>query len=122
MLNVKKKPTLKDGEPCGHPGCLSHVSHPCEGCGRIGGYKKAMPPETIYLQCYDESGNLLDLVRDDVTWCRDRISESDAVYILATSELAELLESLAYGVGNIATDGRALEAFALAACIRNSLD
>ena len=25
------------GEPCDHPGCLSHHSHPCEGCGRIGG-------------------------------------------------------------------------------------
>ena len=25
------------GEPCGHPGCLNHISHPCEGCGRIGG-------------------------------------------------------------------------------------
>lgn len=30
-------PYLRDGEPCGHPGCLSHVSHPCESCGRIGG-------------------------------------------------------------------------------------
>ena len=28
---------LKDGEPCGHAGCLNHISHPCEGCGRIGG-------------------------------------------------------------------------------------
>lgn len=28
---------LRDGEPCSHPGCLSHISHPCEGCGRIGG-------------------------------------------------------------------------------------
>lgn len=27
----------KDGLPCNHPGCLSHISHPCEGCGRIGG-------------------------------------------------------------------------------------
>lgn len=27
----------RDGQPCLHPGCLSHVSHPCEGCGRIGG-------------------------------------------------------------------------------------
>jgi hypothetical protein len=27
----------KDGKPCDHPGCLSHVSHPCEGCGRIAG-------------------------------------------------------------------------------------
>ena len=31
------KPQLKDGEPCSHAGCLSHVSHPCEGCGRIAG-------------------------------------------------------------------------------------
>ena len=28
---------LEDGEPCHHPGCLRHVSHPCEGCGRIAG-------------------------------------------------------------------------------------
>ncbi len=31
------KKQLRDGEPCGHPGCLSHISHPCEGCGRTGG-------------------------------------------------------------------------------------
>ncbi len=24
-------------KPCSHPGCLQHVSHPCEGCGRIAG-------------------------------------------------------------------------------------
>ena len=35
---------FKDGEPCGHPGCLSHVSHPCEGCGRIAG-RPAPTPE-----------------------------------------------------------------------------
>lgn len=29
---------LKDGEPCGHPGCMHHVTHPCEGCGRISGH------------------------------------------------------------------------------------
>lgn len=28
---------LKPGQPCDHPGCLAHQSHPCEGCGRIGG-------------------------------------------------------------------------------------
>lgn len=27
----------KEGEPCNHRGCLSHITHPCEGCGRIGG-------------------------------------------------------------------------------------
>jgi hypothetical protein len=24
-------------QPCDHMGCLSHVSHPCESCGRVGG-------------------------------------------------------------------------------------
>lgn len=28
---------IPDGVPCGHPGCLHHVSHPCEGCGRVAG-------------------------------------------------------------------------------------
>ncbi|HSW50567.1 MAG TPA: hypothetical protein VLH09_10350 [Bryobacteraceae bacterium] len=28
---------LQDGQPCSHRGCLSHVSHPCEGCGRVAG-------------------------------------------------------------------------------------
>lgn len=25
-----------DGEPCDHPGCRAHLTHPCEKCGRIG--------------------------------------------------------------------------------------
>ena len=29
---------LPDGVPCNHPGCLHHVTHPCEGCGRIAGH------------------------------------------------------------------------------------
>jgi len=29
--------TLEPGESCSHVGCLSHTSHPCEGCGRTGG-------------------------------------------------------------------------------------
>ena len=28
---------MRDGQPCGQPGCLHHVTHPCEGCGRIAG-------------------------------------------------------------------------------------
>jgi len=27
----------KSGEPCEHKGCLNHVTHECEGCGRITG-------------------------------------------------------------------------------------
>jgi hypothetical protein len=34
-LAVKRH--LRPDEPCGHPGYLSHVSHPCEGCGRVAG-------------------------------------------------------------------------------------
>lgn len=33
-----EKPTIfEPGKPCDHPGCLSHVTHRCEGCGRING-------------------------------------------------------------------------------------
>lgn len=28
---------IKNGEPCEHPGCLNHRTHPCENCGRING-------------------------------------------------------------------------------------
>lgn len=31
---------LREGEPCSHPGCLNHKSHPCEGCGRTAGILK----------------------------------------------------------------------------------
>jgi hypothetical protein len=31
------KVIYKDGEPCNHRGCLNHVTHPCEVCGRISG-------------------------------------------------------------------------------------
>ena len=38
----------EDGKPCDHPGCLSHLTHPCEGCGRIGGMM-APPTEEVTL-------------------------------------------------------------------------
>jgi hypothetical protein len=28
--------SYRSGEPCKHPGCKAHYSHPCEACGRIG--------------------------------------------------------------------------------------
>jgi hypothetical protein len=34
---VVVRAVILDGDPCGHPGCLSHTTHPCEGCGRIAG-------------------------------------------------------------------------------------
>jgi hypothetical protein len=35
---LKNNDVLYDfGQPCDHVGCLSHISHPCEKCGRISG-------------------------------------------------------------------------------------
>lgn len=34
----------RTGEPCPHPGCLSHRSHPCEECGRIAGFPVVVDP------------------------------------------------------------------------------
>lgn len=42
------------GPPCGHPGCLSHVTHPCEGCGRVAGRIDGEDPlaDVIELDAY----------------------------------------------------------------------
>jgi hypothetical protein len=42
ILSQRQK--LPDGVACAHPGCLSHVSHPCEGCGRIAGHSLGDQP------------------------------------------------------------------------------
>ena len=39
-VELAAKPLL-DGVPCAHRGCLHHVTHPCEGCGRIAGRSPA---------------------------------------------------------------------------------
>lgn len=43
LVERARRLALRDGYPCGHPGCLSHASHPCEGCGRIGGQPARTP-------------------------------------------------------------------------------
>jgi hypothetical protein len=44
-------PTIlfENHQPCNHKGCLSHISHPCEGCGRIGG--EGVVYENISINC-----------------------------------------------------------------------
>ena len=34
-----------DGQPCEHKGCLNHISHPCESCGRIAGKGVVLTPD-----------------------------------------------------------------------------
>ena len=43
----------KNGEPCKHRGCLNHITHPCEGCGRVGGITppKSVPPVERVVNC-----------------------------------------------------------------------
>lgn len=39
---------LRNGEPCNHPGCASHISHPCEGCGRYAaGLRSGPDPQAV---------------------------------------------------------------------------
>lgn len=35
------KTVFGDGEPCDHRGCERHLTHQCEGCGRIAARGKA---------------------------------------------------------------------------------
>ena len=37
VLPGRRNNALKPGQLCSHSGCLHHVTHPCEVCGRIGG-------------------------------------------------------------------------------------
>jgi hypothetical protein len=46
---------LRDGEPCSHKGCLNHIFHPCEGCGRIAGKSN----ESIYLILKNAYGDIV---------------------------------------------------------------
>jgi hypothetical protein len=42
--------TYNDGEPCKHRGCRSHISHPCEGCGRVGAHGVAVVEENPFVK------------------------------------------------------------------------
>ena len=66
----------KEGQPCNHKGCLNHVTHPCEGCGRIEGRRvdwKAQLAKDLYLETMD------------VAWTDDIIIQ----YALAVSKAIE---------------------------------
>jgi len=53
---------LRDGEPCKHVGCLSHRTHPCEGCGRIEGKYPELTVELVKkvaMKHYEEGGDTI---------------------------------------------------------------
>ena len=77
---------LRDGEPCSHRGCLHHLTHPCEGCGRIAGKAvkpEAGPPDKIYLQWHGsgDPDDVAPVARSEVTWCEDKVFPGDVPYV-----------------------------------------
>lgn len=79
-----------DGQPCKHPGCLSHVSHPCEGCGRIAGrYPKATYTD---LKDADLDQWALNIVQkfEDWRFTREPAQAKAKAQILITELLADL--------------------------------
>jgi hypothetical protein len=61
----------QDGEPCDHPGCLSHVTHPCEGCGRIAGHY-GVPSEPSGEELF--GGYDYSEIKDAIDWLYEQIN------------------------------------------------
>jgi hypothetical protein len=60
--------SLPDGEPCDHPGCLSHISHPCEVCGRVGGIRQKVYGELYALGEDGVDHKVGDVILTNITW------------------------------------------------------
>lgn len=103
--------TPPDGVPCHHPGCLSHITHPCEGCGRIGGHPNVtypfvflddtQRPWLIHMDSEDEGPWLYRWVEGikgwttarkatpgDMRWHAKRVSDTHAVLYSRTRPCA----------------------------------
>lgn len=69
--------SLADGVPCDHVGCLHHVTHECEGCGRIAG---RYPDWSTYMR--DAWKLVMEMVNDG--WCVALLFDDDGHWSLAT--------------------------------------
>lgn len=94
---------LRNGEPCNHPGCASHISHPCEGCGRYAaGLRSGPDPQAV-------NNRLVELARKHASvravlmaaqvrgWTLEQtfgalalllVRENEALFEMATQEMA----------------------------------
>lgn len=50
---------LVDGVQCEHPGCMCHITHPCEGCGRKKGYIMSRLSDVPIISLDLETGGLI---------------------------------------------------------------
>jgi hypothetical protein len=51
----------KFGEPCDHTGCASHITHPCEGCGRIAARRRPVRSSNVASIGYDAVNKVLEV-------------------------------------------------------------
>jgi hypothetical protein len=58
--------TYRIGEPCPHPDCLSHISHPCEGCGRIAGWPSEYMGLSLGTAYELQQKDLVPIAREDL--------------------------------------------------------
>ena len=56
-----------DGVPCGHGGCLSHVTHRCEGCG-WGAGRLTVPSNTVQYDFRELPKDITLVVEFHETW------------------------------------------------------
>ena len=68
MAKVK----YNEGQPCEHTGCLNHLTHPCEGCGRIGGKGIIYELEQLDFPC------TIEALQQEVKGWEQRYDELDA--------------------------------------------
>jgi len=55
-------------------------------------------PKKIYLQYFDDYGEILDADNNEVTWCHDRINKNDVPYIRITEHRRILAEKITRSV------------------------
>ena len=86
---------MRDGEPCSHVGCLSHISHPCESCGRIAG-KNVITIDDEFKVGYEVTfpGGNTDRIKN----ITNGIYQLEGGLFLYKFELEELKERLNKGV------------------------
>jgi len=96
---------LPDGVPCKHPGCLRHITHPCEGCGRVAGRSYVAVPvaaaaeiaerfskSMVIINAWDSTFDILHTTTFGVT-ADDKIRAADGGRIAAKALDADLLQA-----------------------------
>lgn len=103
-LNARAEYLIPDGVPCGHAGCLSHVSHPCEGCGRIWGRRPIYNMEDNEAAQKNRGESVPLDMRFSEKWLREMASfETGGLMACSPEILGHMLEEAKTNAGVAAT-------------------